>query len=396
MGRASGGFAKTRSCSCAGVRICHDGIGVSLAYDPVMKRSLALCVGVGLWLMAGAGEAQACGGGVTTDVGTLAVDVQRAFFSVGGGSTDVVVQIRVPSADADYGIILPVPDQPTLDSTPVDSAELSSLEHQTRPALYLGGGGGGSCIGCAAAGADNEKGTLDVSDPVDIGPVTAVIINASDSSELTTWLNANGFVVPTSFQLIVDGYIGGSGYFIAFKRNDTAPPSGETSVGIHYTVPGETLGYPLRIAAMGAGPELAVTVFIAASEGVAASTPFTTLTLDDIDATTVDNDGYGAALQTAVAAESNRAFVIEGVFSMTELSLGPTLSSLTDSSQVITRLSSVFDTNSMDVDVLFNDAAPQNVPREIIVRAGDPPTAPVFMLALVGLLATSAIRRRVF
>ena len=61
--------------------------------------------------------ASACGGGVFSS-GVVAADVQRIVLSVraGGERTDVITQIEVGDARTDYGLLIPLPSEPTLQS----------------------------------------------------------------------------------------------------------------------------------------------------------------------------------------------------------------------------------------------------------------------------------------
>src|SRR5689334_13651388 len=101
--------------------------------------------------------ARACGGGVVTlPAATVGDDAQRILISVQGGMTDVITQIGVPATTADYGVLIPVPGQPTLDATPVSSAELDTLFSATAPQIYSFSDGGGGGCGCPlAAGSAN-------------------------------------------------------------------------------------------------------------------------------------------------------------------------------------------------------------------------------------------------
>ena len=89
-----------------------------------MTLRLALLVSI----IGAARAAHACGGGVVTiPSGTIAADAQRILISVHGGVTDVITQIGVPETTANYGVLIPVPGEPTLDAKPVPSSELETL-----------------------------------------------------------------------------------------------------------------------------------------------------------------------------------------------------------------------------------------------------------------------------
>ncbi|MFO0547364.1 MAG: DUF2330 domain-containing protein [Polyangiaceae bacterium] len=327
-------------------------------------------------------DARACGGGVVQSVDeNVAVEAQRVFVSVrDSGVTDIVVQLDVTSS-ADYGVLLPVPDLPTLDANPVDAAELDGLEARTRVHFYkeefVDGGGSSSGCGCGSA-VDGSNGGLDRTDTnvtasefVTIGPVVAVVLQADTGDALTTWLTDNGFIVPAADQPIIDSYVGGTHHFIAFKRSDTAT-GGESSVGVHFTLDGDQRGYPLKMASIGAGEELAITAFVVASDGVGAGGPFATLTIDQlptVDGETADEitDSYKSAIRTAVGDRAGKAFVAEGVFdalNVVHADTEPTLNGLVDDNKKLTRITTIVDPATLDTDVAFTAPAPTVVPTE--------------------------------
>src|SRR3954452_23141143 len=82
--------------------------------------------------------AVACGGGgVTSASSGVLADTQRIFMSLRASTTEVVVQIGVPATTADYGVLIPVPSQPTLDPQPVAESELAALDAATVPKIYV-------------------------------------------------------------------------------------------------------------------------------------------------------------------------------------------------------------------------------------------------------------------
>jgi hypothetical protein len=62
---------------------------------------------------------------------------QRIVMSVrAGGTTDMIVQVTVPRTTADYGVLIPVPSEPTLDNRPVSSADLDALDAITAQVMH--------------------------------------------------------------------------------------------------------------------------------------------------------------------------------------------------------------------------------------------------------------------
>src|SRR5205085_11901030 len=142
-------------------------------------------------------------------------DTQRIFMSLRASTTEVVVQIGVPATTADYGVLIPVPSQPTLDPQAVAEADLAALDVATAPTIYVteSDGSSGGC-GCIGTGADSKEAVgnggsdVSVSEPVNIGPVEAVVLSGESGDALATWLTAHGFALSAADQAIVAAYGG--------------------------------------------------------------------------------------------------------------------------------------------------------------------------------------------
>jgi hypothetical protein len=368
-----------------------------------MKLMLASLMTMTL-LVPSARVARACGaGGVTTHVDTtIGADAQRIFISVHDGVTDIVTQIGVPATNADYGVVIPVAAQPTLDSVPVMSAELDALFSATAPSVLMQSGNGGGC-GCPLVAGGANKGDIggppggtQVSEPVTIGPVTAVTLTADTGDAINAWLADNGFVIPPAQQSIVAQYAATGRYFIAIRRSDTAADGGPSSVGLHFTLPGDQRGLPLPFSRIGAAGTVGFTIVVAADDFVAPRPPFATLTLNSLVAEILRTSGYAAAMSDAVAKHDGHAFVIEGTWTAAELaqdrieSLRPFIK--TDAR--LTRLSTLMQAAALDSDAFIDQPFTGTAPRRIYVeRTTSSPRTPRLALG-VGLLAAAALLRR--
>lgn len=291
--------------------------------------------------------ADACAGGTVSTSGSLGADAQRIFLAVDGAKTEVVVQVTVPSTSEDYGILIPVPARPTLDVTPVSSAELDALDTATQPAIIDNSSAGGG-VGCGSAANDKAGGFRNgamVIETAKIGPLTAVVLTASDGAELTAWLDENNFNIPSDGQALLDRYTGAGLYFIAAKRNQSAADNAPSSLGLHFTLPGEELGIPLPIAQLGGRAQVAFTLFVAADEAIGATGSYARLTLDDLDRTTVRDLAYSEALDEAVQKKNGRAFIEEGVYEKSVVT--GHLATFTTAGQKISRLSTFTRTDAL-------------------------------------------------
>jgi hypothetical protein len=360
--------------------------------------------------------AGACGGGTVTALGAeIGADAQRIYISVHGSTTEVVTQIIVPESSADYGVLIPVPVEPTLDPKPVPAGDLDVLDKLTAPRIYASQdsgdeGGGCSCIPVSGDDGGDPAEPLPgvmLSEPVDIGPITAVVLTGDTASAVDGWLQEHGFDISEANRPIVEAYSGSGHYFIAIRRN-AASTGGPSSIGIHFTLPGDQRGLPLRFASIGAAPTVAFTLFVGADTAVAPSAPFESLLLADLDAGLLRSSYYAGAVERAVAQHGERAFVLEGQHPKTSLehiyydsSSGPRLPLaamplfqwLPDGG-TLTRLSTRMTSAAMTEDVAFDTPFLQSLPSDRFVRA---PSAtdlrPAPAGALFGLVLTAALRR---
>lgn len=344
-----------------------------LSSTAVVAGALGLCVAT-----SSSGTARACGGLVAPAKAVVVQSQQRVVISLAqNGTSHVVVQLGIPSADVPFGALAPVSGVPTLDPEPVDTAEIDELDLRTRPIVHPSPdtGGGCGCGSAADAAGGGDKGGVNVVQIVDIGPITAAALGADTGAALTQWLTDNGFVVSAADQPVIDSYVGPGKYFIAFKRSSAAG-SGPSSVGVSYSVPGDQRGYPLRISRVGADARLGIQVFVASPEvisptGSAPAGNFQTLTLSDFSRVDLYNDYTGTLFQ-GIADRGGKAFVVEGVFGANSGwrdGLGPKLAGITEAGQVLSRLTTVVAPAQLTEDVAFTGNAPKKVPKEISVLA---------------------------
>lgn len=322
-------------------------------------------------------EALACGGGgVTTSVDTsVGIEVQRVFLSVRNDKTEVVTQITVPST-ADYGVLLPLPAEPVLDPNPVSNADLNTLDDATAPAIRVESGGEDDDESCGCPlvmGSDSAAGgvgtSIHVSRPVDIGPVTAVVLSGDSDDAIRSWLEDNGFAIPETHTSVFEAYAGLGQYFVALRRNGTAA-AGPSSVGVHFTVPGDRRTIPLQFASIGAGPTVAFRVIVAAPEVVGPAAPFTALTLDDLDPTLLGAEDYEGAIEKAVADHEYRAFVIESTHERSELvGVAPSLLALMGTGAHVTRLTTILPGEALTDDATLNMPVTKPIPNFRILTA---------------------------
>jgi hypothetical protein len=303
--------------------------------------------------------ARACAGGTVTELGTVSADAQRIFIAARGDATDVVVQVSVPVSSEDYAVLFPLPAAPTLDTEPVDVADLESLDRQTQVELVNRGDGGGIGCGAGAAGGDGIDDDVTIGTFATIGPLDAVTISGDTSGAITSWLNDNGFVVPAGQDSLLDPYVGADRWFLALRRSVDADANAPSSVAVHFTLPGRQLVLPMRFARLGAADKVSFVVFVAADTLFGPMGDWTTIATTDLDRDVVRDEGYAQAVDDAVQAAGGRAFVVEAVRGTGRWTAPGRLAALVDGAPTLTRLSTIVRPEDLTADAaLF----PSDVP----------------------------------
>jgi len=360
---------------------------------------------LGLASLSGA-TALACGGGGVASGAGVVMGSQRVLMAVHpGGWTDVVAQITVPQTTADYGVLIPVPGEPSLDSEPVSVADLNSLDAATAPMIFREAYSHDSGCGCGSlkGGDDDDDGAATtpthgvvVSTAVNIGPVVAVSLTGDSGDAVRAWLTENGFSLPESDVATFDRYVGEGNYFIAIRRSERAATGSPSSIGIHYKMAGDHRKLSLGFARIGAAEKLAFTLFLAAPQTIGPSEPFKTLTLSDLDGPALRRDEYPLAVEVAVAARDSKAFVLESTTPFATLfpASSQGLARFIDNNSMITRATTVVARDRLDDDVVFATQYTRGVPSQRHVSLDVVRVRYASMGSLGLLVMAGALRRR--
>jgi hypothetical protein len=326
----------------------------------------------------------------------VVMGAQRVIMSVrAGGTTDMIVQVTVPWTTGDYGVLIPVPSEPTLDNQPVSSAELDALARATAPRIEIHESSSGMGCGCGeVTSAGAPRGGVFVSESVNIGPVVAVSLTGDNADAVRAWLTEHKFLLPSGDAETLTRYVSTGSYFIAIRRSETAATGGPTSVGIHYTLQGDHRKLSLGFTKIGAPTILGFTLFIAAPQATGPSAPFAALTLNDLDATRLRSDDYVGAVEAAVASRSSKAFVLEGTTLQSNVaSYAPRIAQFMDDGAVITRATTVVGRAQLSDDVAFAAPFSGNIPNMRQVSLS-PLRARYASLSALGILFVAHVLRR--
>ncbi len=116
---------------------------------------------------------------------------------------------------------------------------------------------GGGAFAAADAGA---LGTVTVTKAENVGPYATVQLHSTDSSALDNWLTQNGFNIPSDVVPVINQYVSEGFDFLAMKL---LPNQGVQAMRpVRVTTQGGSLSLPLRMAAVGTGATVGITIWV--------------------------------------------------------------------------------------------------------------------------------------
>ncbi len=163
----------------------------------------------------------ACGGVAPSPGSEVSVGEEHAIISWRDGVEQIDLLLGVLSIDVEAGLIFPTPAPATVSLG--DRADFEAIDRVTTPERVeeydwwtFNTSGGGAPDGAAP----------EVLDVVQLGPIEAVTLAASDSAGLQTWLSDNGFALAPEVTALLEGYVERGWYFVALKLTGDAPLDG--------------------------------------------------------------------------------------------------------------------------------------------------------------------------
>jgi MYXO-CTERM domain-containing protein len=245
-----------------------------------MKRA-ALALGIGAAVVSVAvvheRRAAACGGCFTPPTQTASdVTDERMLLSVSTLQTTLYDQIRYAGTPSSFAWVLPI--HGTVDvglSADVlfDSVDVLTQTQIQAPPLNcpvpiacqgnFGGSSGSGSGGGGFAAADASAGPpgVTVIKAQNVGPYATVqLATNGDPTALNTWLATNGFNIPADVVPTLDAYVREGFDFLAMKL---LPDQGVQSMRpVRVTTSGASLSLPLRMAAIGTGATVGITIWV--------------------------------------------------------------------------------------------------------------------------------------
>jgi len=164
----------------------------------------------------------ACGAPAPPDGTSVSVGEERALVTFDGTTERIDMVLDMLADGADTGLVVPTPTPATVSLG--ESSIFDALEEQTAPIVEVVEDWWGS------AGDGSAGGAPEVLSEVDLGPVTAVTLAASDAAGLQQWLTANGYAIDPAVQGLFADYIARGWSFAALKLNADAGDDEEAAV----------------------------------------------------------------------------------------------------------------------------------------------------------------------
>jgi hypothetical protein len=217
---------------------------------PAARAALGLAIAAGLILVpvAPAG-ACACGGVAPSPGSEVAVGEERAIISWRAGIEQIDLLLGVLSTEAEAGLIFPTPSPATVSLG--DRADFDAIDRVTTPERIeeydwwsFRSPGDGASAGAAPT----------VLEVVQLGPIEAVTLAASDSAGLETWLANNDFALSSQVTALLDAYVERGWFFVALRLTGDAPLDGGLDP-LRFRFQADELVYPLELSRAATSPQ---------------------------------------------------------------------------------------------------------------------------------------------
>ncbi len=229
--------------------------------------------------LVGEQQARACGGCFTPppppNQTTSDITDERMLLATSPTQTTLYDQIQYSGNPASFAWVLPIHGTVTVGLSAdvlFDSVDLLTATDVVAPvpdcpaAPNCGGRGFGASLAngasTPAAPGGGDQGMVTVTKQQNVGPYATVQLHSTTPGALETWLTQNSFDIPTAVQPIIAQYVAEGFDFLAMKL---LPGQGVQAMRpVRVTAPGASLSLPLRMAAIGTGATVGITIWVVA------------------------------------------------------------------------------------------------------------------------------------
>jgi hypothetical protein len=210
----------------------------------------------------------ACGGMFCDSVAPVDQAAERIVFAFDGTELTTEVQITYQGQDDNFAWVIPVPEEPELFVS--NDAVFTQLANATLPTWTLQSDNKGVTIGCAqdyamkgevdSATAGDDRGGVSVVSEGTVGPYETVVLQADDSATLVTWLQEQGYSLPSDLDAVLEPYVASGQYFVALKLSSDKDAGDLAPLGMRY--PATAASIPIQLTSIAAIPDLPLEVFV--------------------------------------------------------------------------------------------------------------------------------------
>jgi hypothetical protein len=224
----------------------------------------------------GEGTAKACGGCFHPPTQTASdITDERMLLAVSTAQSTLYDQIRYEGSPKNFAWVLPI--HGTVEVGLSADVLFDSVDVLTETTIvppepncpgppsfcFFGGAGSGSSAPTAVGmGGAPAPPSVTVTKQQNVGPYATVQLHSTDGSALSTWLMQNGYLIPADVVPVITQYVSEGFDFLAMKL---LPGQGVQAMRpVRVTTPGAGLSLPLRMAAVGTGAEVGITIWVVA------------------------------------------------------------------------------------------------------------------------------------
>jgi hypothetical protein len=180
-------------------------------------------------------------------MGDVMIGSEYAIISITDQREQIDMRLSVETVAQDSGLIFPTPEPATVSLG--DEADFDAITSQMRPRevvhydfWYL------PFPGAAGPNGEGGAGAPVILSEVQLGPLRATTLAASDSDGLTAWLEDNGFMVRDEVEPLLRQYITKGWYFVALSLTNPDGLGGDLApISFSFDLPADGPVYPLAL-----------------------------------------------------------------------------------------------------------------------------------------------------
>jgi|HubBroStandDraft_1064217.scaffolds.fasta_scaffold01420_15 uncharacterized protein DUF2330 len=223
--------------------------------------------------LAGQRQAAACGGCFHPPTQTVSdITDERMLLAVSTLQSTLYDQLEYSGSPTNFAWVLPI--RGTVDVGLSADVLFDSFDVLTEtqiippepncpsPNCFFAAAAVGSVASSGTTSSASAEPVVTVTKQENVGPYATVQLHSTDSGALEAWLAQNGYNITPDVAPVIAEYITEGFDFLAMKL---LPNQGVQAMRpVRVTTPGASLSLPLRMAAVGTGPEVGITIWVVA------------------------------------------------------------------------------------------------------------------------------------